>query len=67
MLYIYAAGIFVLFLAMFALSVFFMAKRDAFESTIKNGITISMNSYDGQSKDTPIDFLQEKVSFYRFK
>ena len=61
LLYIYAVGIFVLFLVMFAISVFFMAKRDAFETTIKNGIAASMNSYDGQSNESPIDFLQAHV------
>ena len=48
---------------MFAISVFFMAKRDAFETTIKNGITASMNSYDGQSNESPIDFLQAHVIY----
>jgi len=52
---------------MFAISVFFMAKRDAFEATIKNGITSSMNSYDGHSKESPIDFLQEKVVIFNFE
>jgi hypothetical protein len=57
----YAVGIFVLFLAIFAFSIFFTVKRDAFESTIKRGISSSIESYNGEIKENSIDFLQEKL------
>ena len=40
-----------------------MAKRDAFETTIKNGISSSINSYNGEKKENPIDILQKNVTF----
>lgn len=59
LLYLYGAIIFVLFVAIFSISVLFMVKRDAFETTLKTSIDNSIKNYPKEKES--IDLLQSTI------
>jgi len=59
LLYVYAFIVFVLFLAIFTISVLFFARRDTIESTFKTGVDKLIQSYPAESES--IDILQANI------